>query len=197
MKTNWDYTNLAHSYDNRPDYSESAVLKALDATECAPKSVVADIGAGTGKLTKILLQKQLIVCAVEPNNNMRAYGIKNTLGSTVTWSEGSGEKTGLSAGTVRAAFFGSSFNVVDQVASLNETARILTAGGWLSCMWNHRDTKDSLQKTIEDIIHSFIPDYDYGLRRQDPSSVIEQSRHFKPTMSIEERFLVHPFVAHL
>ena len=40
--------------------------------------------------------------------------------------------------------------------------------GWFACMWNHRDVEDPIQKNIENIITSFIPNYDYGLRRQDP-----------------------------
>ena len=38
---------------------------------------VGDIGAGTGKLTKLLLRENLIVSAVEPNYQMRKFGVKN------------------------------------------------------------------------------------------------------------------------
>ena len=57
-------------------------------------------------------------------------------------------------------------------------------------MWNHRDINDPLQKVIEGLIHSFIPNYDYGLRRQDPSLDIENSGYFSKVKYIEERFLV-------
>jgi 16S rRNA A1518/A1519 N6-dimethyltransferase RsmA/KsgA/DIM1 with predicted DNA glycosylase/AP lyase activity len=39
---------------------------------------VTDIGAGTGKLTKLLCRNGLIVNAIEPNKNMSFYGKKNT-----------------------------------------------------------------------------------------------------------------------
>ena len=109
---------------------------------------------------------------------------------SIFWSEGTGEKTGLEDSSVYAAFFGSSFNVVNQQKTLEEVARILVPGGWFSCMWNHRDVEDSLQKEIEKIITSFIPNYDYGLRRQDPSLVITNSGLFSRVENIEERFLV-------
>jgi ubiquinone/menaquinone biosynthesis C-methylase UbiE len=190
MKTEWDYTDRAHTYDKRADYGEKAIAELLKKTECSPDKLVGDIGAGTGKLSKMLLEFGLTVHAVEPNDNMRKYGIKNTEGKSIFWSEGTGEKTGLEKSTVYAAFFGSSFNVVNQQKTLEEVARILVPGGWFGCMWNHRDVEDSLQKEIENIITSFIPNYDYGLRRQDPSSVIVDSGLFSQVENIEERFLV-------
>lgn len=190
MKTEWDYTDRAHTYDKRADYSDDAISGLLRETGSSADKTVADIGAGTGKLTKLLLKHGLTVKAVEPNDNMRMYGIKNTQNGKVTWSEGVGEATGLDSASVHAAFFGSSFNVVNQQDTLSEVARILLPQGWFACMWNHRDTKDPLQERIEQIIHSFIPAFDYGLRRQDPSSVIDASGLFSTVKHIEEKFLV-------
>lgn len=189
MKTEWDYTDRAHTYDQRADYSEDAISKLIERTGCVPEKPVADIGAGTGKLTKMLLEHGLTVRAVEPNDNMRMYGIQNTEGKSVSWTEGVGEHTGLEDSCVYAAFFGSSFNVVDQQKTLDEVARILVPNGWFGCMWNHRDVDDPIQKEIEIIIKSFIPNYDYGLRRQDPTSVIESNNNFSSVSSIEERFV--------
>ena len=57
---------------------------------------VADIGAGTGKLTKQLLKQNLIVSAVEPNLNMRKFGIKNCKNfDKINWSAATAENTGL------------------------------------------------------------------------------------------------------
>jgi ubiquinone/menaquinone biosynthesis C-methylase UbiE len=190
MKTDWDYTDRAHTYDQRADYSVDAISHLLKQTGCNQETPVADIGAGTGKLTKMLLSNKLTVRAVEPNDNMRMYGIKNTADDNAIWTEGVGEKTGLDDSCVYAAFFGSSFNVVDQVKTLDEVARIVVPTGWFGCMWNHRDVDDPIQKEIEEIIKSFIPNYDYGLRRQDPTAVIESHKHFASVRHIEERFLV-------
>ena len=190
MKTEWDYTDRAHTYDKRADYSNKAIEKLLKKTECSEGKTVCDIGAGTGKLSKILLNFGLTVQAVEPNDNMRRYGIKNTKNNNIFWTEGTGENTGLNDSSVYATFFGSSFNVVNQKKSISEVARILMPNGWFACMWNHRDIEDPIQKNIENIITSFIPNYDYGLRRQDPSSVILDSGLFSEVMYIEEKFTV-------
>jgi ubiquinone/menaquinone biosynthesis C-methylase UbiE len=184
----WDYTEHAAHYDRRADYSEAAIKKLIQITGCSPGKPVADIGAGTGKLTKELLKQGLTVMSVEPNKAMREIGVKNTLGKSVTWSVGTGEKTGLPARSAHAAFFGSSFNVVDQVAALREVARILVPRAWFGCMWNHRDLEDKIQKDIESIIQSIIPSYSYGLRREDPTAVIDGSGLFAKSMSLEGKF---------
>ena len=190
MKTDWDYTDRASTYDKRADYSHKAVNELLQKTGCSPDKSVVDIGAGTGKLSKILLNFGLTVHAVEPNDNMRKYGIENTKNKSIFWSEATGENTGLDDSSLYAAFFGSSFNVVNQQMALKETARIVVPDGWFCCMWNHRDIEDPLQKEIENLITSFIPNYDYGLRRQNPSSVISDSGLFSEIMHIEEKFNV-------
>ena len=72
LKTNWDYSHRAHTYDQRADYSIDAVQDLH--SRLVVMVTVADIGAGTGKLTKLLLLNGLTVKAVEPNDNMRVMG---------------------------------------------------------------------------------------------------------------------------
>jgi SAM-dependent methyltransferase len=155
---------------------------------CAPGKPVADIGAGTGKLTKELLKLGLTVKSVEPNDAMRAIGIQNTKSPSGSWSVGTGEATGLPSSSVYAVFFGSSFNVVNQSLALLEATRILSPNGWFACMWNHRDLSDPIQQKVESIIKSFIPHYSYGLRREDPTATINSSGYFSEVKSIERSF---------
>jgi SAM-dependent methyltransferase len=188
-RVNWDYTEHATHYDKRADYSPVAIRRLLEETSCTSQTPIAEIGAGTGKLTKELLEHGLIVRSVEPNDAMRAIGIQNTKGKSVTWSVGTGEATGLPPDSFHAVFFGSSFNVVDQKLALAEVHRILTGHGWFACMWNHRNLEDCTQQGIESIIKSSIPGYSYGSRREDPTSIIEESGLFSPVRSIEESFM--------
>lgn len=41
-------------------------------------------------------------------------------------------------------------------------------------MWNHRNLSDPIQKTAEDIIEQFVPDYDRGVRREDQRPFLEK-----------------------
>lgn len=187
-KVNWDYTEHASHYDKRADYSYDAIKELITATGCGPQTPIAEVGAGTGKLTKELLQRGLTVRSVEPNDAMREIGIKNTQGKSVSWSVGTGEATGLPTNSFHAVFFGSSFNVVDQKATLSEVKRILFPKGWFACMWNHRNLDDPIQQKIESIIKSSIPAYSYGSRREDPTGIINASGYFSPARSIERTF---------
>lgn len=184
----WDYTTLAATYDSRADYHGESITRVIREVGLSAGQRVADVGAGTGKLTKLLLANELVVHAIEPNDAMRSYGQRNTAGGRVTWSVGTGESTGLEPASVSAAFFGSSFNVVDHGRALRESRRILKLGGSLICMWNHRELGDRLQAEIERIIHSVIPSFDYGSRRESPEAIIEMSGLFEPTRTIEGRF---------
>jgi ubiquinone/menaquinone biosynthesis C-methylase UbiE len=186
----WDYTDRAEHYDKRADYSKEGVETLLQKIGAVPGKPVADIGAGTGKLTKLLALNGLTVHAVEPNDAMMDIGIKNTEGMSVAWTKGAGEKTGLPESSVYAVFFGSSFNVLDQKATLAEAARILFPDGYFACMWNHRDLNDRLQNEIEEIIRQMVPDYDYGSRREDPTAIINESKLFGQVSYLEQSFKV-------
>lgn len=195
MKTAWDYSKLARHYDKRADYSADALEKMLEITGASSGGVVADVGAGTGKLTSYLLRAGLEVIAVEPNEEMRKLGIQNTRGGRVTWIEGVGEGTGLPDRSVALVTFGSSFNVCERQAALKEAHRILRPGGWFACLWNHRDLSDPLQAAVEQTIARAIPGYSYGARREDQSQVIAASGLFLATQRIEGRITHRTSVA--
>lgn len=181
MKTEWDYTNLAEAYLRRPEYAPDAIAGMLSRAGVKPGDAACDVGAGAAHLTLELAKFGLRVWAVEPNDAMRANGIKRTEAyPDVQWFEGVGEDTKMEAGKFDLVTFGSSFNVCDRRQALAETNRILKPGGWFACMWNHRDLDDSLQKQIEDVIKQNIADYSYGTRREDQTEIIESSGLFGP-----------------
>jgi ubiquinone/menaquinone biosynthesis C-methylase UbiE len=190
MNLEWDYTNRAATYDARVDYSAAALDRLVQEMGCLPRlGPVADIGAGTGKLTVPLLDRGFTVLAIEPNDAMRAVGIRNTATRSVTWSNATMHVTGLDRNSVAYAFFGSSFSVAEQQATLRETSRILKPNGAIAFMWNHRDLTDPLQEKIENIFKREVPAFSYGKRREDPIVDINKSKLFGPVSLIEDRFI--------
>lgn len=64
------FTGKAHAYaESRPGYPDEAIeyIRKL----VPPDAVIADIGAGTGKLTALLARHGYKIFAVEPNGDMR------------------------------------------------------------------------------------------------------------------------------
>lgn len=190
MKTEWDYSALADAYLKRPDYADAAIDAMLAITGAEKGDRFCDIGAGVAHLTLMLAARGLDVVAVEPNNAMRANGIKRTDGlGNVRWHEGTGEQTGQTARAFDGVTFGSSFNVCDRALALKEAARILKPHGWLACMWNHRHLEDPIQAQIEVIIKERVADYGYGTRREDQTAVIDASTLYGPVVHLDSRVL--------
>jgi len=186
MKTEWDYTGLAEAYLKGPDYAQSAIDKMLETAGVEPGDAACDVGAGAAHLTIKLAEYGLKVCAVEPNDAMRANGIKRTAQfPDVSWHEGVGEHTGMEDSAFDLVTFGSSFNVCDRQLALRESARILKPDGWFACMWNHRDLDDPLQQKIEAVLKKHIDNYNYGTRREDQTEIIEKSNLFDKVIYLE------------
>lgn len=156
-----DFTKLAKDYVNRVGYSETALRVLLSYIESSvgPVKRVADIGAGTGKLTQDLENLGLTGYAVEPNDAMRAEGIKLFDGhSSFAWSTGTAEVTGLPENSVDWVLMGSSFHWADTPVALKEFHRILRPGGFFTAIWNPRNIESSpFHMDIENSIREMIP----------------------------------------
>lgn len=158
-----DFTELAKFYGNRPGYSK-VVLECLKnhVLNTVGEGKVADIGAGTGKLTENLAEIGLCGFAVEPNEAMRAEAAKHSWGEKFIWSEGYAETTGLEDNCVNWALMGSSFHWADSEQAVREFYRILVPGGFFTAIWNPRDIESSeLHKRIEDVVYAEVP----GMKR--------------------------------
>lgn len=160
MVKHGDFTELASSYHNRPGYSE-VVLTVLGKYVGAlgdKDFKVADVGAGTGKLTENLVDLGFNVVAVEPNDAMRAEGIKATSERGVKWFKGTGEETGLPSSSANWLLMGSSFHWTDPAKSLPEFSRVLKEGGFFTAIWNPRDLgRSELHTRIEEKVKSLAP----------------------------------------
>lgn len=132
-----DFSKVAKHYHNRPAYSSMLIEKLIKCVNDQNKSTlkVVEVGAGTGKLTKML--GEMFGCqisAVEPNDNMRKEGQKFTQNSqNITWHKGSGEETAMPSNYADWVIMASSFHWTDPKKSLPEFNRILTGGGVFHC----------------------------------------------------------------
>ena len=70
MANESQFTGKAGFYSGRPHYPQECIDYLVDKLELTNDSVIADIGAGTGILTKTFLDIGYTVYAVEPNDDM-------------------------------------------------------------------------------------------------------------------------------
>ena len=182
----WDYTALADSYHKRPNYPRKIIDEIIHFSGLESGDEVCDMGAGTGNLSVLLAEKGLTVKALEPNLAMYERGVQRTRDNPmISWVNTVAEDTRLESNTYSMASFGSSFNVVDTAAALQESLRICKPCGYLMMIWNHRDLDNPLQRQIEACIKERLPDYDYGLRRLDQWTYLVKSGLFSQVNSFE------------
>ncbi|MBL4890094.1 MAG: class I SAM-dependent methyltransferase [Candidatus Lindowbacteria bacterium] len=156
-----DFSALAENYRKyRSGYSPVAV-DALKKHVGADKEgfKVADVGAGTGIWTGIMLASGLDVTAVEPNDAMREQGIAHTKGFGNVWKKGSGSETSLEDSSVDWVIMASSFHWVGTKEGLPEFSRILKPGGYFTALWNPRNIKgNEFHESVEAMIKDVVPE---------------------------------------
>ena len=117
----------------RPSYPREAVEWLLPH---GARDVV-DLGAGTGKLTRVLLEQVDEVVAVEPSAGMRE--ILERVVPRARSLAGSAESMPLADDSVDAVLVAQAWHWVDPVVAVPEVARVLRPGGTLGLLWNIRD----------------------------------------------------------
>jgi len=124
----------AEEYEaTRPSYPD----ELLDLLPVASGATVLDLGAGTGKLTRVLARRYARVIAVEPLDGMRA--ILERVVRDVEALPGSAEQIPLDDASVDAVFAAQAFHWFDHARAIPEIARVLRPGGVLAIVWNGPD----------------------------------------------------------
>lgn len=125
--------------EHRPDYAEAAVRWALEPVRDLRPVRVADVGAGTGKLTATLARLGADVTAVEPDPQMLAELRRAMPG--VRSVPGSAEELPLPDASVDAVLAGQAMHWFDLDRAMPEIARVLTPGGVFAGLWNVDDDR--------------------------------------------------------
>ncbi len=110
----------------RPSYPLGIIDFLKNERVLEKKSIIADIGSGTGKLTKIFLKKRKKVYGVEPNGEMRhaAERLLKKYPNFVSIN-GSAEKTSLDNESVDVIIVGQAFHWFNINEAKSEFLRIL------------------------------------------------------------------------
>lgn len=158
----------------RPSYPEKVLDALRAACDLHGSSVIADIGAGTGIFTGLLLGLGCQVFAVEPNDEMRRAAqqrhAENPLFQSVA---GAAEQTGLAAESVDLITVAQAFHWFRTVETRQEFQRILRPHGWVALIWNQRKTDEPFQKAYDSLLHKHAPDYNVSNHRNVDDDMIK------------------------
>jgi SAM-dependent methyltransferase len=98
---------------------------------------VVDLGAGTGALTRLLVDRADLVVAIEPDDRMRSVLVDEV--PRVQAMKGRGESMPLPDRSADAVLASSSWHWMDLVPTLHEVGRVLVPGGTLGALWSGPD----------------------------------------------------------
>jgi SAM-dependent methyltransferase len=172
------FSNNAADYERtRPGYPRPAVAHLAEVLGLRPGATVADVAAGTGKLTQLLVATGARVVAVEPVAAMRSLLVTNCPGAEVL--EGTAEHLPLDDATVDAVTVAQAFHWFDGPRAVAEFARVLRPGGGLAVVYNHRDRQSPWLAAVNALVESHRRDtpHHWDGRWQD---ALEHDRSFAP-----------------
>jgi SAM-dependent methyltransferase len=131
----------------RPGYPPDALALLAGRLGLHPGRTVLDLAAGTGALTRPLLETGARVIAVEPVAEMRA-----ALPAGARALDGTAESIPLDAASVDAVAVAQAFHWFDGDAALAEIRRVLRPHGRLAVVWNRRIDDDPVNRALAEII---------------------------------------------
>ncbi len=159
------FGSAAERYDRyRPGYAAAALAWALGERPLR----VADLGAGTGILSRQLRALGHEVIAVEPDERMRDRLTAVSPGVTVL--AGSAEHIPLTDRSVDAVVAGQAYHWFDAARAHPEIARVLRPGGVFAALWNDPDPLVRWTVRFAELIDGSLaaggalPDPDFGER---------------------------------
>lgn len=135
----------------RPDYPFEAVAWMLESLPAGARRI-ADVGAGTGKLTRTLLAApDAEIVAVDPDPAMLAALREESPG--VPTFVGTAERLPLPDASVDAVVLGQAWHWVEPVVASAEIGRVVRPGGVLGLIWNIRDEQVDWVRRLTDVMH--------------------------------------------
>jgi SAM-dependent methyltransferase len=161
------FSDRADNYAKfRPSYPD--VMVRFLRTIVVPPAIVADIGSGTGILTRQLLDGGYELFAVEPNDRMRAEAERILSDHPCFRSvRGTAEETTLLDRSVDLITCAQAFHWFDRVRAKSEFCRILKGTGGVALVWNERlDDASELNRKYDEILRRWAPEYPNLSHRQ-------------------------------
>jgi len=125
---------------SRPTYPADAVAWVVENLRLQSGTNVADVAAGTGKLTRLLEPSGASVIAVEPVGGMLA--VLRRISPATPAVAATAEALSFRDGSLDAITVAQAFHWFEALRALREFHRVLRRGGRLALLWNARDRSE-------------------------------------------------------
>lgn len=147
----------ALDYDElRPSYAPEAVAWVAERGSLGGGSVVVDLGAGTGQLSRRFVPLDVDLIAIEPAANMRA--VLHERLPTLRVEDGTAEAMPFAEGSADAVVVGNAFHHFDRPAAFAEIHRVLRPVGILALFWAWTLEEDQLSipglRAIDEVVEA-------------------------------------------
>jgi len=161
MKVTERFSDRVQDYIKfRPGYPKGLIDQLGDLLKTHENVNVADVGAGSGILTKLLVSLSDQIYALEPNTEMREAGADLMKGfPNIHFSHGTGEQTGLENKSIDLITVAQAFHWFDTEKAKEEFRRILTVNGVIALIWNDRSIESDFEIGYEQLLIKYGTDY--------------------------------------
>lgn len=144
----------------RPGYPTAVIGDLRSECGLSHSSTIADIGSGTGLLSRLFLDNGNRVFGVEPNREMREAGEKYLSGyPNFTSIAATAEETTLPDSSVDFVTAGQAFHWFEPEEARREFGRILEPEGWVALVWNARKASTPFLAAYDRLIEHHGTDY--------------------------------------
>jgi len=144
----------------RPTYPQAFIDYLCCDASINRDSVIADIGSGTGILTRQLLEIGKNIFAVEPNDDMRAIAeVDLSNYNNFIPVNGTAENTTLDDESIDFITVAQAFHWFDRARFKTECSRILKPEGKVILVWNSRDLSSEVVKDADEINRKYCPNF--------------------------------------
>lgn len=144
----------------RPSYADIFLVDLYEQFGCSANSIVADIGSGTGKFSKQMLERGTCVYCIEPNEDMRNQAVIE-LGKyeNCRMIAGDSAYTTLQDDSVDFITVAQAFHWFDTELFKKECKRIIKTGGKVFLIWNMRDMHSDFAQETYKLYKKYCPQF--------------------------------------
>lgn len=147
----------------RPNYPQDAINYIVQELGLGPQTIVADLAAGTGKMTRMLQASGSQIVAIEPVEGMRKKFASQL--PKIEVLNGTAERMPLASQSLDAIVVAQAFHWFNGNLALQEIHRVLKPNAKMALVWNVRDENIEWVAKLNEIIDPYekgAPRYRHG-----------------------------------